>query len=61
MPPGKKVKVKKRCCESRPRCKRCPAAMKRLQRRGLAKRVGKRSYKVSLEATKKDLKAARRR
>lgn len=61
MPQGKKVKVRKKCCESRPRCKRCPAAMKRLQRRGLAKRVGKRSYVISLEATKKDLKAARRR
>ena len=61
MASGVKVKTKKKCCESRPRCKRCPAAMRKLERRGLAKRTGKRSYRVSLEATKKDLKAARKR
>ena len=59
MPQGRRVKTKKKCCKSGPRCKRCPAAMKRLERRGLAKRVSKRSYVVSLDATKKDLKAAR--
>lgn len=61
MPSGTKVKVKKKCCKSGPRCKRCPAAMKKLERRGLATRTGKRSYTLHLEATKKDLKAARRR
>jgi hypothetical protein len=35
--------------------------MKKLERRGLAKRVSKRSYVVSLDATKKDLKAAQAR
>jgi hypothetical protein len=35
--------------------------MKRLEKRGLATRLGKRSYLVSLDATKKDLKAARAR
>jgi len=55
------VKTKKKCCKSGPRCKRCPAAMKKLERRGLATRTGKRSYLVSLDATKKDLKAARAR
>ena len=59
MPKGRLVKTKKKCCKSGPRCKRCPAAMKKLERRGLAKRVSKRSYVVSLDATKKDLKAAR--
>ncbi len=58
---GKRVKTKKKCCKSGPRCKRCPAAMKKLERRGLATRTGKRSYVISLEATKQDLKAARRR
>ncbi|MGI8728341.1 MAG: hypothetical protein ACR2K6_11780 [Solirubrobacterales bacterium] len=58
---GKTVKVKKKCCKSRPRCKKCPAAMRQLERRGLAERTGKRSYEVSLDATKKDFKAARRR
>jgi len=35
--------------------------MNRLARRGLATRTGKRSYVISFEATKKDLKAARKR
>lgn len=55
------VKTKKKCCKSGPRCKRCPAAMKKLERRGFATRVSKRGYMVSLGATKKDLKAARAR
>ncbi len=58
---GRNVKTKKKCCKSGPRCKRCPAAMKKLERRGLATRTGKRSYVVSFEVTKKDLKAARAR
>jgi hypothetical protein len=58
---GKKVKTKKKCCKSGPRCKRCPAAMKRLERQGLAKRTGKRSYVLSLDLSKSDFKAARRR
>ena len=58
---GTRVKTKKKCCGSRPRCKRCPQAMNRLARRGLATRTGKRSYVISFEATKKDLKAARKR
>ena len=61
MPQGRRVKTKKKCCKSGPRCKRCPAAMKKLERRGLATRTGKRSYVVSLDATKKDLRAARKR
>jgi len=55
------VRTKKKCCKSGPRCKRCPVAMKKLERRGLATRTGKRSYLVSLEATKADLKSARAR
>jgi hypothetical protein len=35
--------------------------MKKLERRGLAERVGKRSYVVSLDMTRKELKAARAR
>jgi hypothetical protein len=35
--------------------------MKKLQRRGLATRTGKRSYVISLDATKRDLKAVRSR
>ena len=61
MPKGRMVKTKKKCCKSGPRCKKCPAAMKKLERRGLATRVSKRAYIVSLDATKKDLKLARAR
>jgi len=61
MPKGRPVKVKKKCCKSGPRCKRCPAALRKLERRGLATRVSKRSYVVSLDATKKDWKTARKR
>ncbi|MCB0876351.1 MAG: hypothetical protein R2718_09315 [Solirubrobacterales bacterium] len=61
MAQGRHVRTKKKCCKSGPRCKRCPAAMKKLEKRGLATRLGKRSYVVSLEAGKKDLKAARAR
>lgn len=53
------VKVKKTCCKSTPRCKRCPVVAKRLVRVGLAERVGKRQYVV--EAPKKVVKAARAR
>jgi len=55
------VKTKKKCCKSGPRCKRCPAAMKKLERHGLATRTGKRSYVISLDATKRDVELARSR
>ena len=61
MPDGRSIKVKKKCCKSGPRCKRCPAALRKLERRGLAQRTGKRHYVVSFDATKKDWKAARAR
>jgi hypothetical protein len=61
MPEGRVVKTKKKCCKSGPRCKRCPAAMKKLERRGLATRMSKRSYVIHLDASKKDLKLARKR
>ena len=54
----KRVKPRKRCCKSRPRCKRCPVVMKRLEKQGLASRHGN-HYVVSLDIKKKQLKAAR--
>jgi hypothetical protein len=54
----KRVKPRKRCCKSRPRCKRCPVVCKRLEMQGLATREGK-HYLVSLDIKKKTLKAAR--
>ena len=55
------IKVKKRCCKSGPRCKRCPVVLKRLANDGLATRLSKRQYELSPELGKKQLKAARKR
>jgi len=41
---AKVVKAKKSCCKSKPRCKRCPVMLKRLERQGDARRTGKREY-----------------
>ena len=57
----KLVKTKKRCCKSRPRCKKCPVVCKRLADQGLAVRESKRHYLVELDIGKKTLKAARAR
>jgi hypothetical protein len=53
------VKTKKRCCKSRPRCKRCPVVCRRLEPQGLAERLELRVYHVSGDVKKKHLKAAR--
>jgi hypothetical protein len=53
------VKTKKRCCKSRPRCKKCPVVCRRLESQGLAEHVGLRVYMVSGKVKKKQLKAAR--
>jgi hypothetical protein len=53
------VKPKKRCCKSRPRCKRCPVVCKRLQHAGLAEKRKDGRYVLSVELRKKQLKAAR--
>jgi hypothetical protein len=57
--PKRVVKPKKRCCKSRPRCKRCPVVCKRLQHAGLAKKRSDGRYVLSVELRKKQLKAAR--
>ena len=54
------MKTKKRCCKSRPRCKRCPVVLERLEKQGLAERTGRFAYEVSPDVTKKALKAARK-
>jgi hypothetical protein len=55
----RELKVKRSCCKSDPRCKRCPVVAKRLLSAGLAERTGKRTYVV--DAPKKAVKAARRK
>jgi hypothetical protein len=54
----REVTVKKRCCKSDPRCKRCPVVAKRLSAVGLAERIGRRTYVI--DAPKKAIKRARR-
>jgi hypothetical protein len=51
------VKAKKRCCKSRPRCKRCPVVLRRLAEAGLAEQSGRR-YDVT--ARPKQWKAVRK-
>jgi hypothetical protein len=53
-----RVKAKKRCCKSDPRCKRCPVVLRRLEKAGHAERVSRRGYLVG-KVPKKALKAAR--
>ena len=57
----KRIKPKKRCCKSRPRCKKCPVVCKRLAKQGLANRRSDGSYVVELNIGKKAFKAARAR
>jgi hypothetical protein len=57
---AKRVKTKQPCCQSKPRCKRCPVVLLRLEKTGKAQRTGKRTYVVR-RVTKRDLKSARAR
>ena len=56
---GKTVKAKKSCCKDKPRCKKCPVVLKRLEAVGLAERLDKRTYVVVDVIPKKTLKALR--
>jgi hypothetical protein len=56
---AKRIKTKKRCCKSRPRCKRCPVVCKRLEGDGYTERVDKRTWTLVVIPPKKVLKAAR--
>jgi hypothetical protein len=58
MAKAREIIVKKRCCKSDPRCKRCPVVLKRLAVAGMAERTGPRSY--ALDAPKQAIKRARR-
>lgn len=58
---GARIKPKKRCCKSGPRCKRCPAALHRLDKRGLAEKRSDGTYVIVDVISKAELKAARRR
>jgi aldehyde:ferredoxin oxidoreductase len=53
------IKPKKRCCKSRPRCKKCPVVCKRLMVAGLAEKQPDGRYVLLVDVSKKRLKAAR--
>ncbi|MDX6679241.1 MAG: hypothetical protein QOE31_3293 [Solirubrobacteraceae bacterium] len=55
------IKPKKGCCRSKPRCKRCPVVVKRLEKGGLATRRSDGFVVISPALTKKQLKVARKR
>ena len=55
----KVVKPKKRCCKSKPRCKKCPVVWKKLSKQGFAEPDGKLRYVVIDVVPKRTLKAAR--
>ncbi len=56
-----KVKAKKKCCKSGPRCKRCPVVCKRLEKAGVAVKLDGGRYELPITVRKKDLRAARSR
>jgi hypothetical protein len=55
------VVAKKKCCKDRPRCRRCPVVLKRLDDEGYAERESRRDYVVAKKVPKKVLAAARTR
>ena len=55
----KRIKRKKRCCKSRPRCKRCPVVCKRLVKAGYAERRADGRFVILERTPKKAVKAAR--
>lgn len=54
------LKVKKKCCKDKPRCKTCPVVWKRLSAEGHAERLDVRRYVPTGKIPKKTFKAARR-
>ncbi len=57
----RRVRAKKKCCDSKPRCTKCPVVLKRLAKEGYAEREDKRAYAVEKGVPKSVLAAARRR
>ena len=61
VPKVSEVKAKKTCCKDKPRCKKCPVTLRRLDKRGYAERQDSRTYLVEKKVPAKVLKAARAR
>ncbi|WP_205697964.1 hypothetical protein [Conexibacter sp. SYSU D00693] len=58
---GTRIKGKKKCCKDKPRCKKCPVVLKRLEKEGLVERLSQREVVVVDVISKAQLKAARAR
>ena len=56
---AKEIRAKKKCCKTRPRCKRCPVVLKRLERKGVAERIDDRTYLMRSKPSKKQLRKVR--
>ena len=56
-----KVRAKGKCCKDRPRCKRCPVVLERLEKAGIAQRTKKGAYRLPDDLTTRDLKPFRAR
>jgi hypothetical protein len=57
--PGVELKPKKKCCKSRPRCKRCPVTLDRLSKMGFVERRQDGRYVIVEVVPKRELRAAR--
>jgi hypothetical protein len=57
----REIRVKRKCCKSNPRCKRCPVVFKRLETAGYAEPLDKRTWLLSIELKSKRFKKARKR
>ncbi|WP_354700009.1 hypothetical protein DSM112329_00268 [Paraconexibacter sp. AEG42_29] len=53
--------AKKKCCKDKPRCKKCPVTLKRLETMGYAKRKDTRTYVMIDVVPKSVMKKARAR
>jgi hypothetical protein len=56
-----KVKPKRKCCQDKPRCKRCPVVLDRMEKAGVAKRTKSGAYRLPGDLTKRELKPFRAR
>lgn len=52
---------KKKCCQDKSRCSKCPLVLMRLVKLGYAEKDGRTEYKVSSKVPKKVLQDARAR
>ncbi len=58
---GTVIKPKGKCCKDKPRCKRCPVVLRRLEQAGLAEREERGRFVIDPELRKKQLRKARER